>query len=60
MARKYKSLQNKIDKEVGHGHAHREHRSKKGRSYKPDKWKILLIKRKLEKEELGKRLGKIV
>lgn len=66
-ARIIKTLGREIDKKLdGKGRPHREHRSKKGRGYHPDRWRILLLKRKKAKlkelEEKGKsnnHMGKI-
>ena len=33
------------------GKPHREHRSKKGRSYKPDYWRIVTFKRKKQRQK---------
>lgn len=48
MARINKSLAKKLTKEVGHGYVHRDHRSKKGRNYKPNYEHIKAYKLKVE------------
>lgn len=48
MARITKTLQRKVNKEIGHGFGHRDHRSKKGRKFKEKN----LPQFKLKKEKL--------
>lgn len=54
MARRVKTLQNKVDNEVGHGYAHRDHRSKKNRKLKDTKTYSYIKKiQRFEEERYG-------